>query len=175
MQRAGQEVELRADLRHALALIQQPLHFDQPLGRQPRAFPAGRRHEESLGAARPIGSAVAFDGGERHAEGFGDLPLRGRAVDDELGGEEAETGQVVGAMGEDGQVAVEINDLIVPARERQLSRDGGRADGKQRQLDLRHGRIFSAAAAAGKPETTGVLGSASFHEPLRLKARDQES
>jgi len=130
VQRGGEDVQLLTDLRHTLPLIQQALRLGQSLGRQPMALTTRRWLEESGRPAFAILATGALDRGQRHAEGFDDLALGGGAVDDELGGEKAEAGQIVGAMSEDGQVAVEINHLILTALEGQLGIDGGRADWK---------------------------------------------
>jgi hypothetical protein len=158
VQCAGQDVQLPTDLRHPLALIQQPLRFGQPFGRQPMTMPTRRRLEKGGRPALPIQATAALDGPDRHAKGFDDLALGGGAVDNELRSEQAEAAHVLGAMCENGQVAVEIHHLLVALLKRQLLIDGGGADWKQRQLDLWHGWIVSMASAHGKLEIARRFG-----------------
>jgi len=74
----------------------------------------------------------------RHPEGAGDLDLRRGAVDDELRGEKPEARQIVGGVGEDRQVAVEINRLPVAALAGQRAVDRGLIGREHGQLHLGH-------------------------------------
>jgi len=74
----------------------------------------------------------------RHSEGAGDLALRRGAFDDELRGEKPEARQIVGDVGENRQMAVEINRLAVAAPAGQRVVDRRRIGREHGQLHLGH-------------------------------------
>lgn len=73
--------------------------------------------KKCLRSGLPILLYVAFYRGQRHPEGPHDLALGGRAVDDELAGEQPETPQILRLVGEDRQMAVKVDHLGITALE----------------------------------------------------------
>jgi hypothetical protein len=122
-----------ADVRHGGSGIQHRLNFGEELIGKLGAFAArlgGEKRGRSLAAQF---GAHALDGGQRHAESADDLRLGGAAVDAKLAGEHAKGGEIIHGMGEDGQMAVEIDDGVPATLEGEIRRDGGavvREDGK---------------------------------------------
>jgi hypothetical protein len=75
-------------------------------------------------------------------------------------------------MREDRQMAIEVNHLILPTLKGQFRGDGGSADRKYRQLQLRHGSELLRVHVLGQVEklahshrsSARFLGSAIFHK-----------
>jgi hypothetical protein len=76
-----------------------------------------------------------------------------------LTGVEAEGGQVVLGVGEDGQVAVKVSDLADATLESQRRIQVRGAGREQRQLDLRHGQAISPEPRAGQRKPAHFVSS----------------
>ena len=169
VERGGQHAGGPADLRHGLPGVEQGLHLDEPLRGEPGADPGFGRHEERSRAAGAIAIHRPLHRDLGHAESAANVARRGAAVDDELAGEKAESGEVGGGVGEDGQVAVEVRDLAVARRDGQGLVELGGAGGKERQLDVRHDREVAAGAGAHQPKTAHVVSTPSAQPGSRVR------
>ena len=98
------------------------------------ALSARGRLEKCAGAPLAIQPRAPLDRRERHSKGLDDVSLAGGAIDDELRGKKAKAGQILGAVGEHRQMAIEVNHLVRLSLEGQFRVDGGRANWKHRQL-----------------------------------------
>ena len=113
MQGVGKDTKALADGGDFQAFIEQGLSLNEEFGGELASLTRRRGAEERAGTIQPKFFTGPLYGDERDAKSLGNLALRGTAVGDELTGEKPERCDVVGGMGEDGKVAVEIIDLPV--------------------------------------------------------------
>ena len=109
---------------------------------------------------------------QRHPEGPHDLALGGRAVDDELAGEQSETPQILRLVGEDRQMAVKVDHLGITALESQFRYDQGRPFWEHGQLDLRHPAMLSFVESYAK--SAHAIGPTLFQPPHPITVVGQE-
>ena len=142
VQSAGQNVQLTADLGYTALLIQEALGLGQQFNGQPVALPPLDGLEKSSCSALTVTFATTLDRGDWNPKGFDNISLAGGSVDNQLSRKKPEAGQIIGRMGKDWQVTVEINHLILSPLKGQFRCDVSGSGRKQWKLNLGHAEDF---------------------------------